>query len=265
MNDKHQAFPGEPDLSAVTDAVGDCDFCEEEGGLSADTDAVEESKSCRLENKLVYQEFDRLFVQISQETSNIWQQKRLRHQLFLEMTNSGLIWKENVPYYEDALQEQWEFFFSNLCESRTGTQYDRTRSNVMTWFNYYLRRRLQTFRQKIQQERSRINTSESFSENGEAIDPVANIPAPDRTDFVEQAQLFAKITNWIETNPNGVLNEFIRGRPDLTCQVILRMSLSELNFANLAKEFSCPYHTLYSFYNRKCRTKLRKFLEDSEF
>lgn len=263
MNDQYQPSEGEPDLSAATDAVGECDLYEEEEDLSAKSAAVGDRKSCRLDRKLLYQEFDRLFLQIYQENSDIWKRKRLLSQLIIKMKNSGLIWKDNVPYYEDALQEQWEFFCSNLWESRTGTQYDRTRGNVMTWFNSYLKWRLLNFRQKFQKEQEKTAPSQLILEEGEPIELLETIPAPDRTDIAETVQLFAEIENWIETNPDGVLNEFIRGRPDLTCQVILRRYLSEPSFTVLAKEFSCPYNTLYGFYRKKCNPKLREFRDRS--
>jgi len=78
------------------------------------------------------------------------------------MKNSGLIWKENLPYYEDALQEQWVFFCSNLCESRTGTQYDRTRGNVITWFNYYFKRRLQNWAVRVDRENNTRDDRNKF-------------------------------------------------------------------------------------------------------
>ena len=65
---------------------------------------------------------------------------------------SGRLWKENTPYYEDALQQTWLYFCRNLCEAATGEKYDPNRSSVTTWLNAYLRRRLQDFRVQIQSQ-----------------------------------------------------------------------------------------------------------------
>ncbi|NJK68018.1 MAG: sigma-70 family RNA polymerase sigma factor [Microcoleus sp. CSU_2_2] len=230
-----------------------------------ETDPVEgegKSKLSQLSDRqLLYQEFDSLVTQICQESSNSWQRKRLLNQLVTKMKNSGLIWKDNVPYYEDALQEQWEFFCSNLCESRTGTQYDRDRGNVITWFNYYLKRRLQNWALRVDRDNSRRDDREQFLEDGTPIDRIDILPAEDETHIIECMQFFEEVQSWIETNPDGVLNEYIRGRKDLTCQVILRSLSSGQGFTTIAAECGCVYATIYGFYRNKCRPHLQKFRE----
>src|SRR4028118_167151 len=55
------------------------------------------------------------------------------------------LWKENTPYYQDALQQTWVYFCQNICEGNTGEPYNSSRGSVITWLNYYLKRRLQDF------------------------------------------------------------------------------------------------------------------------
>ncbi|MGB3267916.1 MAG: hypothetical protein WBA89_28675 [Microcoleus sp.] len=208
------------------------------------------------DRQILYQELDILVTQICQETSNPWKRKRLLSQLVIKMTNSGLIWKDNVPYYEDALQEQWVFFSSNLCESRTGRQYDRTRSNPMTWFNYYFKRRLQNWVVRVDRENSRRCDREQFLEDGRLIDRIEILPAEDDSHIIECIQYFQIVKNWIETNPDGILNEHIRGRKDLTCQVILKNLLCGKNITQMSAEYGCAYQTIYGFWKNKCRPRL---------
>ncbi|MEG4515476.1 MULTISPECIES: hypothetical protein [unclassified Microcoleus] len=218
------------------------------------------------DRQLLYQEFDSLVTQICQETSNPWKRRRLVNQLVIKMTDSGLIWKnkDNVPYYEDALQEQWEFFSSNLWESRTGTQYDRDRSSVITWFNYYFKRRLQNCALRVDKENSRISRGSQKFKDGEQIETIEELPAENEAHIIECIQYFEEVQNWIETNPDGVLNAHIRGRKDLTCQVILRSLLSGKTFTQMAAEYGCAYQTIYGFWKNKCRPHVQEFRDNHD-
>ena len=228
------------------------------------TDAVEgEGESNLSHRKLLYQELARLVSQICQHPPGL-KRSRLLNQLLTKMKNSGLIWKENLPYYEDALQEQWEFFCSNLCESRTGTQYDRTRGNVITWFNYYFKRRLQNWAVRVDRENNTRDDRQQISEDGTPIDRIDILPDRDRTHLLETAQLFTELQAWIEADPDRVLSKHVRGRPDLTCQVILKGLSSGKSLTVLAAELSCSYSTLHGFHRVQCRPHLQTFRENYE-
>lgn len=219
------------------------------------------------DRQLLYQEFDSLVTQICQESSNPWKKKRLLNQLITKMQNSGLIWKnhKNEPFYQDALQEQWEFFCSNLCECRTGTQYDRDRGSVITWFNYYFKRRLQNWASRVNRDNSRRDDREEFLEDGTPIDRIDTLSAEDETHIIECIQCFETVQNWIETNPEGILNAHIRGQHDLTCQVILRSLLSGKTFTQMAAEYGCAYQTIYGFWKNKCRSHVQEFRENHDY
>ncbi|MEG3989956.1 hypothetical protein QUA13_22850 [Microcoleus sp. S28C3] len=257
MNDEYIPSEGEDRPSEnQTDAVEG----EGESNLSENqTDAVEgEGESNLSHRQLLYQELDRLVTQISQHPPG-WKRSRLLNQLLTKMKNSGLIWKENLPYYEDALQEQWDFFSSNLCESRTGTQYDRTRGNVITWFNYYLKRRLQNLALRLERENNRRCSSKTIFKEGKKIEKIEDLPDRDRTHILETAQLFTELQAWIDTDPDRVLSKHVRGRPDITCQVILKGLSAGKSFTVLAAELSCSYSTLYAFHRVQCRPHLQIF------
>ncbi|MBN3889587.1 MAG: hypothetical protein HWQ43_10575, partial [Nostoc sp. JL31] len=93
----------------------------------------------------------------------------------------GKLWKENTPYYQDALQQTWLYFCRNVCDGMTGQAYDSTQGSVITWLDAYLKRRLQDF--YVNQNREKATTvsfgvrQSKSGEIGETIDPIDNIPA----------------------------------------------------------------------------------------
>lgn len=229
-----------------------------------ETDAVDGEGESKLSHRqLLYQELDRLVIEASQHPPG-FTRKRYLSQIVTKIQNSGLICQnhKNEPFYQDALQDQWEFFCNNLWEARTGTQYDRTRSNPITWFNNCLKWRLLTLTLKRAKENKKICNNEQLSPDGELIDLIKELPDRDESHILEYIREFEEVKNWIETNPDGVLSEHIRGRKDLTCQVILRSLSSGKTFSTIALEFGCPYPTLYGFYKKKCRHHLQEFREN---
>lgn len=176
------------------------------------------------------------------------------------------LWKENSPYYQDALQQTWVYFCQNICEGNTGQAYDLNRSSVSTWLNVYLKRRLQDCylddkKQKTRTVRHQIVQSRSGGTD-ETIDPVDNLPAsPDVPPLLED------IRTWAETDANGELRRIhIDGHPEVTAQVlILRRLPPETSWKILAAEFGLSVSTLSSFYQRKCLPHLRKFGESEGY
>ena len=66
------------------------------------------------------------------------------------------LWKENTPYYQDALQQTWLYFCQNICEGKTGKSYDPNRGSIVTWLNFYLKKRLYDFYISNREEQSHI-------------------------------------------------------------------------------------------------------------
>lgn len=172
---------------------------------------------------------------------------------------SGKLWKENTPYYEDAWQQTWVYFCLNICEAKTSTEkYNPNRSNVTTWLNIYLKRRLQDYRLETQ-ERKNILVSDTTLPNDENLDFLDNFIAPQ-----DVPPMLNTIKQWAKTDPTGELSKIhIRGRQDITCQLlILRRLPPETSWQELSREFGLNISTLSTFYERQCRPRLRKFGED---
>jgi len=177
------------------------------------------------------------------------------------IVKSGKLWKDNAPYYEDALQQTWIYFCRNLCEANTGNKYDPKRSSVITWLNAYLKRRLQDGR--IQEQEKLAHTlSQQILETGELIDPVETLEGS-----ADIPPILETIRQWVETDPDGELRRIhIQGHPKVTCQVLLLQRLPpETSWKTFAAEFNLSISTLTSFYQRQCLPRLRKFGESQGY
>lgn len=179
---------------------------------------------------------------------------------------SNKLWKENTPYYQDALQQTWVYFCQNICESGTGERFDPDRSTVATWLNAYLRRRLQDFfigGQKQQQTFVDLQARRSRSgEVEETINPIETVAAePDVPPILEA------VRRWAEADATGELRStHIEGYPQVNCQMlILRRLPPETGWKELSAEVGLSVSTLSSFYQRQCMTRLRKFGESEGY
>ncbi len=176
------------------------------------------------------------------------------------------LWKENTPYYEDALQQTWVYFCQNICEGNTGEPYNPTRGSVITWLNTYLKRRLQDFYIETKKQQATIflnrQRQSPGSEVSETPDPVDNLEAsPDLPPLLEE------VRTWAKTDPTGELRRTrLQGHPQVTAQVlILRRLPPETSWKTLAAELGVPASTLSSFYQRQCLPRLRKFGESEGY
>lgn len=178
---------------------------------------------------------------------------------------SGKLWRDSSPGYADALQQTWIFFCQNLCERTTGERYDPDRSTVVTWLNYYLKRRLQDFQINQQKQQSRtatpkVRTGRSGGE--EVLDPLDTVAAePDVPPILDQ------VRQWAEADRSGELRRVcVEGHPDVTCQrLILRRLPPETSWKELSEELGLSVSTLSSFYQRQCLPRLRKFGESEGY
>ncbi|MGK7925398.1 MAG: sigma-70 family RNA polymerase sigma factor, partial [Spirulina sp.] len=178
--------------------------------------------------------------------------------LIIEIKRSGKLWRENTPYYEDALQQTWLFLSQNLCEALTAKKaYDAKIGTVTTWLNSYLRHRLQDYYAKEKKEKERrIAIAPKYEDMD--FNLLDTLPAsPDTPPILEET------LGWIERDRTGELRRVhIKGRPDLTCQLLLlRRFPPETAWQVLAKELHCSCGTLASFYQRQCLPRLRKFAQ----
>jgi DNA-directed RNA polymerase specialized sigma24 family protein len=173
------------------------------------------------------------------------------------------LWREASPYYADAVQQTWVYFCQNICEGKTGAQYDPSYGSVATWLNAYLKRRLQDgFIGQQKQQASQALSRSRLSEAEEMPDPIENLAAePDVPPILESVKA------WVEADTSGELRRtHIEGQPAITAQVlILRRLPPETSWKELAIEFGLSVSTLSSFYQRQCLPRLRKFGESEGY
>lgn len=180
----------------------------------------------------------------------------LKRQLGLDriirrIINSGKLWTENTPYYEDALQQTWLYFCRNLCEATTTKEpYDPQRSNIFTWLDRYLKGRLKDmYLKNCEKQKIQVDDPEEI---------ILTLPAPVNTIPLED-----QIREWAQADPTGELvATHIADRPELNCQLlILRRLPPKSQWEELAAEFNISMSTLNSFYRRKCIPHLQRNFE----
>ena len=174
------------------------------------------------------------------------------------INRSQKLWKDSSNYYEDALQLTWLYFCRNLCEALTAkSAYDSDRSNVITWMNAYLKRRLQDMYIENQQQQLQhvLEEGEDCKITNQIVDRIVAPPQP--------SNLLDQVRQWVELDKNKVLQRtYVRDRADVNAQVlILRRLPPESSWQILAQEFALPISTLSSFYQRKCIPLLKEFYE----
>ncbi len=206
-------------------------------------------------------EIQRLIEQACQHPLGSPGRRRGLTRLIMAIQASGKLWQERTPYYEEALQQTWIYLCRNLCEACTGQQYDSSQATVTTWLDAYLKRRLQDCH--IQESEDRARRFElSAGEAEYQPNWIEQIPA-----LSEIPPILEETLHWIEADPSGELSTVcIKGRPELTCQVLLRRRLPpETVWKDLAEEFKTSISTLANFYQRQCLPRLRKFGESQGY
>ena len=199
----------------------------------------------------------RLVAETCQHRPGSLKRRQSFNRLVRAIIDSGKLWRENTPYYGDALQQTWLYLCRNLCQGTTGAQYDPQKSQVTTWLNQYLKRRLQDFylaAKSPEKQQVHPNTSQADP----ASIAIENLPAPP-----EIPPILEETRRWVIRDRDGELRRIhIKGRPDLTCQLlILRRLPPETDWKTLERELDCSYSTLANFYQRQCLPRLRKFGE----
>ncbi|MBT9313666.1 sigma-70 family RNA polymerase sigma factor [Leptothoe kymatousa] len=166
------------------------------------------------------------------------------------------LWNEQVPYYQDALQQTWIYFCQNLCESNTGCTYDPEKASVVTWLNNYLKFRLKDKYIARQAEKHR-NIDKSKNPKGsmdKPTDPIDRLEAqPDIPPILDEVQ------QWAATDPR-LEKIHIKGRPEITGRLLILKRLPpEVPWKDLSAELNISIGTLASFYQRQCMPILREF------
>ena len=171
---------------------------------------------------------------------------------------SNKLWREDTPYYQDALQQTWVYLCQNLCESNTSEAYNPSNGSVIAWLNAYLKQRLQDLYLAQIQQADTVSPDTHILGLGQVNE------TSDQEYFKANhniSSLLEDVTTWVETDPKNELRRiYIEGHPEITCQELLRRRLPPVtSWKNLAAEFDLPISTLSSFYQRHCIPRLGEF------
>lgn len=212
-----------------------------------------------MKNTRVVDSLDRQLQQLVAEACSYpaksLQRRQKLNEIVRVVTKSGKLWRENTPYYKDALQQTWLYF----C--RNPQQYKPASCSVITWLNNCLKWRLQDLRSSVLKEQANIVAGSMPGTEG-TVDPVERLPtSPDIPPILEETY------EWVRTDPDAELrNTHVKGRHDVTCQLlILRRLPPETSWEAIAKEFNLPPSTAPNFYKRECLPRLRKFALDQGY
>jgi hypothetical protein len=192
------------------------------------------------------------------------QRRRILNHMVALIVKSKRLWYERCDVYEDALQDSLVFFCRNLCEPDTGKPYDPSRAKIITWVNFYLKWRIHQLMMRQEGRPGRV--SPWRGENGEMIDPLDLVPAPEPTPSVLDA-----ILEWVQTDPTGMLHStHLRERPHVNCQfLLLRRLPPETHWQKIADEVNARFPkqpkvgiaALSTLYRRKCLPMLKDYLD----
>ncbi|EAW34153.1 hypothetical protein [Lyngbya sp. PCC 8106] len=176
------------------------------------------------------------------------------NQIIRKIMRSGKLWRENSEYYNDALQETWEYCCGHLEE------YDPERASVITWLDNHLKKRLRLWRDRKYRQLNRQITPSNTEAN--FTDPIERVAAD--PDIQPVLEIWEKTTEWVNQDPDHLLcKTCFRNCPEINCQVLfLKRFPSETPWNDIASDFDLtPAETkdLPKFYNRKCLPLLREF------
>lgn len=176
--------------------------------------------------------------------------------LHLLVMKSGKLWKEHTSYYNDALQEMWEYCCEHLEE------YNPDIKGPIVWLDDELKKRLRRMRDgKFRQQRRFCTAIQT--EQGVINNPIDNIVAS--PDIQPVIKIWEKTIYWVQNDSDGRLRSIcFRKRPEINAQVLIlrRLPPVTLPWQAIAAEFKLnPQEAkdLPKFYNRKCLPLLREF------
>jgi hypothetical protein len=161
------------------------------------------------------------------------------------------LWKENVPYYGDALQLTFIYL------SRKVHNYDPQRASVKHWLNVRLKFELLTLKIKwLEEQKKKISTT---TMEGKELD----IPDKNQTLEAKDPNLLDAIRSWAMTDATGELEaKYMRSLPQVNCQkLILDRLQPDITWEYLANHYQSKVPNLASFYQRHCIPRLREFCQ----
>ncbi|MGK7890510.1 MAG: hypothetical protein AB4042_14355, partial [Leptolyngbyaceae cyanobacterium] len=189
------------------------------------------------------------------------QRQRLLQELHYHVTTSRRLWREAVPYYNDALQDMWVHCFQQLEE------YDPEIAGVITWLDANLRRFLRRYRDRTQRDQTR-HLSTFTEDEGNTQHPVDTLPS--RPDVSPLLQMWEQTVDWVRTDPDDILTTTcFRQRSEINAQALFLLRVphktpwkqSAYQFNRIPAEAT----DLPKFYNRRCLPLLRAFGKDKGY
>ena len=189
--------------------------------------------------------------------SELQSPERQRHlqELHYLVTTSNRLWKEAVPYYNDAVQDMWVHCCQHLDE------YDPDMAGVITWLDANLKRFLRRYRDRQNRDQRRLVTTLP-TEDDTPRSAVNSLPS--RPDVSPLLDMWEKTLEWVQTDSDGTLKQtYFRKRPDINAQVLfMRRFPDKIPWKAIAADFNLsPSEAtdLPKFYNRRCLPLLKAF------
>ena len=177
-------------------------------------------------------------------------------QMHLLVMKSGKLWREHASYYNDALQEMWEYCCEHLEE------YNPDIKGPIVWLDDELKKRLRRMRDGKYRQQRRFFTIKQ-TEQGVTNNPIDDIvSSPDIQPAIE---IWEKTIQWVQADPDRRLSSIcFRKRPEINAQALIlrRIPPNTLSWKTIGAEFNLnPQEAkdLPKFYNRKCLPLLREF------
>jgi len=177
-------------------------------------------------------------------------------EVYLLVMKSGKLWKQHVAYYNDALQEMWEY----CCQHPE--KYHPHIKGPIVWLDDELKKRLRRMRDSKYRQQRRFLIAKP-TEQG-----VTNSHIDDRLaspDIQPALEIWEKTISWVQQDPDKRLrNVYFRKRPEINAQVLIlkRLPPDTPSWKKIAAEFnlnSQEAKDLPKFYNRNCLPLLREF------
>ncbi len=173
----------------------------------------------------------------------------------LLVMKSGKLWKEHTSYYNDALQEMWEYCCEHLEE------YNPDIKGPIVWLDDELKKRLRRMRDgKYRQQRRFLIAKQTEQGVNNPIDDIVASP-----DIQPAMEIWEKTILWVQKDSDNRLSSIcFRKRPEINAQALIlrRLPPDTLSWKTIAAEFNLnPQEAkdLPKFYNRRCLPLLREF------
>ncbi|MEM1392481.1 MAG: sigma-70 family RNA polymerase sigma factor [Cyanobacteria bacterium P01_D01_bin.116] len=177
-------------------------------------------------------------------------------QVHLLVMKSGKLWREHTSYYNDALQEMWEYCCEHLEE------YNPDIKGPIVWLDDELKKRLRRMRDGKYRQQRRFFTIKQ-TEQGVTNNPIDDIASS--PDIQPAIEIWEKTIQWVEEDPDRQLRSIcFRKRPEINAQALIlrRIPPDTLAWKTIAAEFKLNLQEtkdLPKFYHRKCLPLLRQF------